>query len=388
MLKHLHRSPVVLLLCLATALLANCSCEQTITVVDTFGPDVEGDRLHQYVAGGRVEFIVYGSAVVPEATVSSSDDSVFRIVSVEQRDVGQLLQPRQLVFDVTVEGGAAGSADLLVSIEGEVVDGRTLTFVDVEGAVFTRPVGLPGILELPVAPADFVIGERGADFLVHFVAEGDDDVHGLDVFRPLDSGVAIGVQNIGGDFSRTERNFIHIESPAAPLSVRYAVAGVLADEPIQVVPGVVASADFVRKNELRDLFADQDLPPELADMLATGRDERVICDGGTCAAKLEPKDADGRIVMGAAVDWNVPGFEGTQPGDIFVFDAGSDERTVRAVVAQPDGQIVVEDLTVRANPDSLRVVNSTTAVSCASLGQGGASLFAVVLLVLRRRRLG
>jgi hypothetical protein len=282
---------------------------------------------------------------------------------------------------------SAGSADLLVSIEGEVADRRTLTFVDVEAAVFTRPVGLPGILEVPVAPTDFVIGERGADFLVHFVAQGDDDVHGLDVFRSLDSGVAIGVQNIGGDFSRTKRNFIHIESPAAPLSVRYALAGVLVDEPIQVAPGVVASADFVRKNELRALFEDRDLPPELADMLATGTDERVICDGGTCAAKIEPKDADGRLVMGAAVDWNVPGFEGTQPGDIFVFDAGSDERTVRAVVAQPDGQIVVEDLTVRADADTMRAVNSTTAVSCASLGQGGASLFAVVLLALRRRRM-
>jgi hypothetical protein len=387
MLELLRRSPLVLVLCMGIVPIANCSCDDhSITVVDTFGPDVDGDRLHQYAAGGSVEFIVYGSGVVQGAVVSSSDDSVFWVASVVPREAAPLLQQSQLVLDVTIEGVSAGSADLLVSNDGEVVEGRTLTFVDVEGVLFTRPVGLPGILEVPVAPTDFVIGERGADFLVHYFAQGDDDVHGLDVLRPLDSGVAIGVQNIGGDFSRTERNFVHIDPGAAPIAVRYTLAGVLVDEPIVAVPGVVATADFVRKRELRALFADRDLPPEYADILAAGTDERVICDGESCAAKIEPKDADGRVVFGAAVDWQVPGLEDAQAGDILTFNSGSTDSTVRAVVAQPSGQIVVEDLTVRADSDTLLVVNSTTAASCASVGKGGASVFAVVLLLLRRRR--
>jgi uncharacterized protein (TIGR03382 family) len=60
---------------------------------------------------------------------------------------------------------------------------------------------------------------------------------------------------------------------------------------------------------------------------------------------------------------------------------------VQPSVGLADGQeIVVDSLTVRAAPESVYAVNSTTAVSCATLGEGGASLFAVVLLLLRRRR--
>ena len=383
--EHLCRS--VLLLCVAVLPLANCSCDQRIVVVDGFGEgDVEGDRLHHYAAGGRVAFTLHGGGVVPDAVVSSSNDGVFRIISVEARTVAPLFQSSQTVFDVVVEGVAAGTAELSVRRNGEVVDERSITFVEVNRAVFTRVVGLPGELEGPIS--DFVVGERGADFLVRYGAgDDDDDVHGLGVFSADDPAVTLDLQTIGGDFARTERNFLHLESGAAPVSVPYTLAGVVVDEPLVVEPAVVTSADYLRKNALREQLAEQNLPPELVELLSSGTDERVICDGDTCAAKIEPRNAAGRPVFGAAVNWQVPGLEGVQPGDILIFERGNETYTVQPSVGLADGQeIVVDSLTVRAAPESVYAVNSTTAVSCATLGEGGASLFAVVLLLLRRRR--
>lgn len=376
----------LLLLGVVVLPLANCSCDQSMTVVDTFGDgDVEGDRLHQYAVGGRAAFTLSGTAIVPEAVVSSSDENVFRVVSVVPRTISALLQPTETVFDVVIEGVAAGTAALSVSNNGEVVDERSLTFVNVSGALFTRVVGFPGDVEGPVTT--FVVGERISDFLVRYVAGDDDDVHGLDVLATDNTLVSLDVQTIRGDFVRTERNILRIAGIDEVVSVPFTLAGVAVAEPLIVEPGVPSSADYVRKNELRALLADRDVPAALADMLASGTDERVICDGNTCAAKIEPKDAAGRPIFGAAVNWQVPGLEGVQPGDIFVFQRGSNEYTVQPAVDLPDGQqIVVDSLTVNAAPESLTTVNSTTAVSCAAFGEGGASLFAVVALLLRRRR--
>jgi hypothetical protein len=367
--------------------LANCACDQSVVVVDGFGDgNVEGDRLHTYAAGGRVAFTLDGPGVVPGVVVTSSDASVFLVESVDRRTIPGLFEDNR-VLDVVIAGAGAGSADLLVQNEdGDVLDARTLTFVAVDAAVFTRVIGLPGEIEGPIDANAVVVGERGADFLVHYVAGDNDDVHGLDVleFDGDTRGFAtVDVQTIDHGAAPTNRNFIRLASVSEAQTYSYRLAGVLAEATITATPAEIAATDFVRKDELRALLQGREVPDEVVALLAAGTDERIVCEGELCAAKVEPKDAEGRPVFGAAIDWTVPGADEPQSGDILVFDRGDEEHTVRVTAGAFDEQI-----TVRAYPDSLRVVSSTRAVSCNELGAEGSlgALLALAGLRLGRRR--
>lgn len=370
----------------AVVTVANCACDAGVVFVDSFGDGaVDGDRLHTYAAGSRVELALRGDGITSDVEVESSDPRVFAIASATRRDVPAFFGPDARVLHVALMSSDAGEAELIVkSGAGDVVDQRTLRFVDVDNIALTRVVGLPGEVEGPIDLAALAVGERGADFLLSYTAEseGDVDVHGLDVVGFDNATLArVEVQTIDDDFVPTARNFVHIAAVPEPTSFFYVLGGVRKDAPLVAVPGVAADVDFVRKSELRELIAGRDVPPEVVALLAAGSDERVVCDDNdTCAAKLEPKDTEGRVVFGAPVTWQVGDGE-AQEGDIVSFARGDQEHTLTARLGD-----FTETLTVRAEPDSFSVFSSTQAVSCAAIGEGGLAVSLVGLVGLRRRR--
>lgn len=369
----------------AVVSIANCACDSGVVFVDSFGDGaVDGDRLHTYAAGSRVELALRGNGITADVEVESSDPAVFAIASATRSDVPALFGPDTVVLHVALMSSGAGEADLVVKNgAGDVVDQRTLRFVVVNDIALTRVVGLPGEVEGPIDPTALAVGERGADFLLSYTSrEGDVDVHGLDVVRFDNATLArVEVQTIDDDVVPTARNFVHIAALSEPTSFFYFVGGVRKDEPLVAVPGVAADVDFVRKSELRELIAGRDVPPEVAALLAAGSDERIVCDDhDTCAAKLEPKDAAGRVVFGAPITWRVGDTE-AQEGDIVRFQRGDVEHTLTAALGD-----FSQTLTVRAEPDSFSVFSSTQAVSCAAVGEGGLALSLVALVGLRRRR--
>jgi hypothetical protein len=360
------------------------ACDHPVRIVDGFGDAaVEGDRLHTYATGGRVDLLLTGEGLRPDFDVVSSDEDVFRVDSVESQVVPGFFGPETTALTVVVKGAAAGAAELIVrNAVGDEVATRTLTFVDVDGVVFTRALGLPGDVEPPVDPAALAIGERGADFFVRFVAGDDDHVHGRAVIEFADRQLAsVEVSKNIGFTTLTSRNYVHIQPVTAPTRLAFSLAGSKEEHTLALFPGAADEIRFVRRDELRARLQDGDVDAEVARLLDEGGDERLLCRSDRCVAKVEAEDAEGRVIFGAAVHWHLPGEEQPLSGDLFSFEPGDEEVTVRAVLGDFE-----ETLTVRAAPDTLAVASSTEVTSCASSGPGEGGLVLCGLVALRRRR--
>jgi MYXO-CTERM domain-containing protein len=371
---------------LSLALLPTPGCssdDTTISVVEGFGERAGTvDRLHTYAAFGRVDFVVNGESLRPEFTVSSSDERVFRVDRVEAEEVPGLGSD-STALEVFARSAGPGTANLVIrNGRGEVVASRALTFVTVDGVVFTRALALLGGVEAPVDPANLAIGERGAEFFIRFTAGERQNVQGREVISFPEPTPAVVLADERAFFTlETSRDFVHIEPVAVPTALAFTLAGSADARSMSLLPGEASAVEFVTKAALRARLEDAEADPELAARLAAGGDERVLCDGERCVAKVEPKDADGRVIFGAGISWTLPGEAEPRVGDLLAFEPGDEENTVRATLDD-----VELSLTVRAAPDSLDIASSSEVTSCASVGTGGSGLALLGLVTLARRR--
>jgi hypothetical protein len=370
---------------LACVAVLGAACDGSVFVVDGFGAaeaDAEADRLHTYAAGGRVAFTIHGDGIGVGVTVRSADEAVFRVLQADPRQVPTLFGDDDTVLDVLVESTAPGAAELLVlRADGTPVAARPLTFVAVDGVILSRPVGLPDDVEVPVDPTQLPIGERGASFHVRFTAGALDDVHGLGVLDVPDSDVAAVLeQDSEGQKLRTLRDFVRFEPVGEQTPVTASLAGGATALAWNVLPGVVDEVVFVRKDELRARLGEGAVDAETEALLAPGGDERVLCNDTRCATKVEPRDAEGRAIFGAPVQWTIPGRDGPSDGDILTFIPGPQPTEVRVTLGD-----FSEVLAVNTEEDSVGVTTSTEIVSCSSVGSGG-GVVALLALALRSRR--
>ena len=142
-----------------------------------------------------------------------------------------------------------GTANLVIrNGRGEVVASRALTFVTVDGVVFTRALALLGGVEAPVDPANLAIGERGADFFIRFTAGERQDVEGREVISFPEPTPAVVLADERAFFTlETSRDFVHIEPVAVPTALAFTLAGSADARSISLFPGEASAVEFVAK---------------------------------------------------------------------------------------------------------------------------------------------
>lgn len=388
--------PVALLV---IAGLADCSCDPDIVVADCFAdPDFDDhendtDQLHRYANGGTAALFVTGGAVNESITVASSDESVFLVERATYGRFERFLASDLQVLQVELRGVGAGDAELLLgNADGPLVS-RTLSFVDVDRVVLTQLHGLPPPLEPPVETSALAIGPAGGAFLLHYGDDVGDDVEGNGVFALADEIVdaedpvaVLWDEDEGGLYRNPRREVLYVSSVVADTRLSFSLVGVPSDDDIVVVPASVGRdevrAHLVTKEEVRDSLAERAaITTELATLFDDSDDDRVFCAREMCAAKLVVEDAAGRTVYGAGSSWADGDEVLWSRGDTVMFKRGNDERTLHARVGG-----LRESVVVWADSGTIEVRGTPDPVYCGSVGTGGASLAALGLLLLRRRR--